>query len=238
MYFWLIPLIIGFIAFIVFIIFRVKERRKEAVIIKGFVSLMFIVTALVCWLLSPVNTHGTFGIFILLGLFFGLLGDVFLDLKYIVFKKEFLFTVLGFIAFAEGHIFYIIGLFVYFYNFNAHILYLLIPLIIAAILAAVTVLMEKFTPIRYNKMKPYVIIYGFILFLVTSLYISSAIQAEWNIVTLNIMAVSFILFAASDLILNNTYFATGFDGPLFIITNHALYYIAQFLIAVSLFFLI
>ena len=36
---------------------------------------------------------------------------------------------------------------------------------------------------------------------------------------------------------NNTYFAPGFTSPGFIISNHILYYAAQFLIAVSLFYL-
>lgn len=237
MYYWLIPLIIGFISLLAFLYFRVKEKRVIAVYIKCFTSLMFIATATVAWLTSK-NPNSTFGIFVIIGLFFGMLGDVFLDLKFIVTKKEFLLTAAGFIAFALGHIAFILGLFIHYFDFNAHVLYLAIPLGASAILVLVTLLMEKFSKIRYKKMKPFVIVYGFILFFVTTIYLSTAIQTKWNVVTIFIMSMSFIAFALSDLILNNTYFAPGFSGPAYIISNHTLYYIAQFAIAVSLFFVV
>ncbi len=236
MLYWLIPLIIGVILLGVFLFFRVKERRVIAVIIKGFVSLMFIATALVAWLTSN-NPHTTFGIFVLCGLFFGLLGDVFLDLKYIA-RNELLFTILGFFAFAFGHICYISGLFIHFFDFNASIFYIIIPAAIAVLLTVVTLLMEKFLPIRYGKMKPFVVIYGACLFFATAIYWSATIQYRFNILTLVMMSVGLVLFMASDLILNNTYFAKGYNGPVYIVTNHVLYYVAQFLVATSLFFLI
>lgn len=237
MLFWLIPLVIGFVLLAVFLYFRVREERVTAVIIKGFVSLMFIATALVAWLTSK-HPSSTFGVFVLLGLFFGLLGDILLDLKFIILKKELMYTILGFFAFAIGHIFYVTGLFIHFYDFNSNILYLIIPIIVAILLTVVTVLMEKFSPIRYGKMKPYVIFYGFILFFTTSIYMSTTFQHSWNVTTIAIIAVSLLFFMLSDLILNNTYFAKGFSAPFFIITNHTLYYSAQFAIAASLFFLV
>ena len=236
MFYWLIPLIIGFVLLAVFLFFRVKEKRVTAVIIKGFVSLMFIATALVAWLTSK-NPQSLFGVFVLLGLLFGLAGDILLDVKYIDLKRELLFTRLGFIAFAVGHIFYVTGLFVNFFNFNASVLYIIIPAIIAVVLMVVTLLMEKFTKVRYEKMKVFVIVYAIILFFTTAIFMSAAIQSGWQNTTVAIMAVALISFALSDLILNNTYFAPGFSGPVFIITNHVFYYVAQFAIAASLFFL-
>ena len=237
MYYWLIPLVIGFLLLGVFLFFRVKEKRVIAVVFKGLTSLMFIATALVAWLTSQ-NPNTTFGVFVVLGLFFGLLGDVFLDLKFIVLDKEDLYTMLGFIAFAIGHIFFISGMFVHFFDFTKNVLYLIIPIIISLVLMLATLLMEKFTEIRYGKMKPFVIVYGFILFFVTSIYFSAAIQSGWQTLTLIIMSFSFVSFALSDMILNNTYFASGFNTPAFVISNHILYYLAQFAIACSLFFLI
>lgn len=237
MLYWLIPLCIGIVLLGAFLYFRVKEKRVIAVVFKGLVSLMFIITALVAWLTSH-NPSSTFGIYILVGLFFGLLGDVFLDIKFITKNHELLFTILGFLAFAFGHIAFITGLFMNFFNFNANVLFLIIPVLVALILMAFTVLMEKFTPIRYHKMKPYVIIYGFILFFVVSIYLSTCIQSGFNITTIVMMFIGFVLFAFSDLILNNTYFRDGYKAPVYIITNHILYYAAQFLIAVSLFYLV
>lgn len=237
MYFWLIPLIIGILLLGVFLYFRVKEKRAIAVIFKGCVSLMFIATALVAWLTSK-NPNNTFGIFVLVGLSFGLLGDVLLDIKYIDLKKELMWTILGFFAFAFGHVFYATGLFIHFYDFNANVLYLVIPIVVTVLLVIVTLLMEKFTPIKYGKMKPFVVIYGLFLFFDTSIYFSTTIMTSWQVVPLVMFAIGLILFMLSDLILNNTYFATGYNKGVYIITNHVLYYIAQFTIAVSLFFLI
>lgn len=234
---WLIPYIIGLVVLGPFLYFRVKELRLLAVIIKAIVSLLFITTALVAWLHT---NHGDnyFGLYVIVGLVFGLFGDVLLDLKYMSKKHEFVYTISGFFAFAFGHAFYLAGLFIYFYNFNANVMYIIVPVIITLLLTAATLLMEVFTKIKYGKMRPYVLLYGLFLFFITSMYISFAIQTNWQVSTINIMAISFLFFALSDLILNNTYFAPGFNKPVYIIVNHVLYYIAQFSIAMSLFYLL
>ena len=237
MFYFIIPLSLGIVTLFPFLYFRVKEKRVIAVIIKGFLSLLFIITALVAWLTSK-NPSSHFPIFILIGLFFGLLGDIFLDIKYITTKKELFYTILGFFTFAFGHIFYTLGLFVCLYDYSASVLYLIIPIIITLLLMTATLLMEKVSKIRYLKMKPFVIIYSLCLFFTTSIYMSAAIQSGFSNMTLVIFAFGLISFAISDLILNNTYFAPGFNTPVFVITNHVTYYIGQFLIAVSLFFLI
>ena len=236
MIYWLIPLIIGAVFLTIFLVERVKEKRVTAVIFKGLTSLMFILTALLAWMFSNRPTC-SFGIFILIALFFGLLGDVFLDIKFITKKYEDLFTRLGFISFGIGHIFFISGLFQYYFYGGIHVLFIIIPAIVAFALAIFSLLMEKFMPIRYGNMKPFIPTYGVLLFFVTAIYFSFAIFYKWNLVNINMMAIAFILFALSDLILNNTYFSEGFNKPIHIILNHVLYYIAQFMIAVSLFFL-
>ena len=236
MYFWLIPFCVGLILVGVFLFYRVKEKRFIAVIFKGYASLMFIATAIVAYLTSS-NPGSTFGLFVIISLSFGLLGDVFLDLKFMDKKREDLFTSLGFISFGIGHILFIGGLFVNFFDFSANALYLIIPVIVTLILVGVVILMEKVSSIRYGKMKPFVIVYGFILFAAVTLFMSTSIQSGWKIQTVWIMAIALILFALSDLILNNTYFAPNCMGPAYIISNHVIYYIAQFTIAISLFFL-
>ena len=197
---------------------------------------MFIATAVVAWLTSK-NPNNWFGIFVLVALVFGLAGDILLDVKYIDLKREHLFTVLGFLAFAAGHIFFSTGLFVFFFDFNSNPFYLIVPALVTALLVTITLLMEKFTMIRYKDMKPYVVIYGIVLFFTVSIYMSTCIQTGWNNTTLIIMFAGLVSFALSDLILNNTYFASGFNTPAFIISNHFLYYAGQFAIAVALFFL-
>lgn len=236
MYYWLIPLIIGAVLLTVFLVFRVKEKRVIAVVFKGLTSVAFIITALVAWQLSKRPTC-SFGIYILIALFFGLLGDVFLDIKFITKEHEDVFTRLGFISFGAGHILFITGLFTNYFYSGIHPLYIIIPAIIAVALAVFTLFMEKLMPIKYGSMKPFVPTYGFVLFFVTAIYFGFSIFYHWQYATLTIMSIAFVLFALSDLILNNTYFSQGFDKPIHIIINHVLYYIAQFMIAASLFFL-
>ena len=71
------------------------------------------------------------------------------------------------------------------------------------------------------------------MFTTISLTILSGFQA----VSLILLMVGGILFALSDLILNMTYFGEGHEKPFDIITNTVTYYIAQNLIALSIFFL-
>ena len=237
MFYCAIPLAIGVILLTLFLFFRVKEKRITAVIFKGLTSFMFIATALVAWLTSS-NPQTIFGLFVVIGLFFGLLGDVFLDIKYIDTNRDSLWTSLGFLAFGFGHIFFITGLLLNYFNFSMNVLYLIIPVVIAIALTVVALLMEKFTPIKYGNMKSHATLYGFVLFFVTAIYWSATIQTNFQNITLLVMSLGFILFALSDLILNNTYFAPGFNTPAFIISNHIFYYVAQFAIAASLMFLL
>ena len=236
MLYWIIPLAIGAALLWFFLFFRVKEKRATAVIFKGLVSLMFIATAIVAWQTSA-HSQNLFGLFVILALFCGLLGDIFLDLKFVIKEKEDLYTVLGFVSFGVGHIFSITGVLTYFFNFSLSPLYIIIPILISIVLVIVSLLMEKFTPIKYKKMKPCVILYGFLLFLVASLYFSTSIQGGFSNITIISMAFGYVLFALSDLILNNTYFAPNCNSPLYVISNHLIYYIAQFSIAISLFYL-
>ena len=179
-----------------------------------------------------------FGLFVIIGLVFGLAGDILLDIKYMTQNKEHLFTVLGFLAFAACHSCFTSGLFIYFFDFNASPLYLIIPVLVTALFVVITLLMEKFTMIRYKDMKPYAIVYSFFLFFTVFIYMSICIQTTWSNPTLFIMFGGLVAFALSDIILNNTYFASGFNTPAFIISNHVLYYVGQFAIAVALFFLV
>ena len=79
---------------------------------------------------------------------------------------------------------------------------------------------------EYGKFKAITGIYGAILFGMTLLAGSLALYNHFQYMTLNLM-----------FILSGTYFSTGKDRPVDVITNHATYYIAQFIIATSIFFI-
>ena len=237
MLYWLIPLVLGVLSLAVFLYLRVKEKRVYAVIAKGVTSLFFIATGFVAFFTSQ-NPRVTFGVLIISGLFFGLLGDVFLDIKFITKNHEYLFTALGFITFGIGHICFTTGAFLNFYDFSKSVLYIIIPIIVTLVFSGTTLLMEKISNIKYGNMKPYVIGYSLVIFFAVTMYFSVALQHGFQLVTLDMMFVGLVLFALSDLILNNTFFSPNCNTPAYVISNHVVYYVAQFVIAVSLFFLI
>ena len=237
MLYWLIPLCFGIISLVVFLYFRVKEQRVKAVILKGITSLFFIATGILSFL-SSQSPRVTFGVFTIIGLFFGLLGDIFLDIKFITKNYEYLFTALGFITFGIGHICFTTGLFLNFYDFSKSVLYIIIPGIATLICVVLTLLMEKISKIKYGNMKPYVVGYGLVIFFAVFMYFSVALQHGFQLINLDMMFGGLVLFAFSDLILNNTFFAPNCNTPAYVISNHVVYYIAQFVIASSLFFLI
>lgn len=240
MYYWIIPLVLGILSLIAFLIFRVKEKRLIAVILKGTTSIFFILTALLAWL-SKGTIDTLFGLFVVIGLLFGLGGDIFLDLKFMSKKYEDLYTRLGFISFSIQHIFLSIGLFTYFYQkgeYGLEPLYIVIPAILTLVFMAIVLIMEKVTPVKYGNMKPFAIGYGLVLFFTMNAYCSFAIFYKFQVITLILMAVGLIFFTLSDMILNNTYFKEGCNTPMYVISNHICYYLAQFLIAISLFFVV
>lgn len=238
MYYWIIPLSLGVVFLILFLIERVKENRLIALIFKGLTSLMFILTGLLAWIFA--DKHNYFGLFVTIGLVFGLFGDIFLDIKFMSEKHDTLFTRLGFISFGIGHLFFITGLISTFTKENIIInqpIYIIVPAALSLVFTLLALLLEKFTNIKYGNMKAFAIGYGLVLFFVMNLYWGYVAFLKFKVLTLILMAVGFILFTLSDMILNNTYFAKGCNTPKYIISNHICYYAAQFLIAASLFFI-
>ena len=117
------------------------------------------------------------------------------------------------------------------------ILYIILPLVIACAVGAGNLALAPVMKMEYGKFKAITGIYGAILFGMTLLAGSLAIYNHFEFWTLNLMFIGGVFFAISDLILSGTYFSTGKDRPIDVITNHATYYIAQFIIAMRIFFI-
>ena len=163
----------------------------------------------------------------------GLLGDVWLDLKYVFPEKDVPFTYAGFCVFGIGHMLYLAGMLLRFWPAGRP-MYVLLPFLLAALLSAGNALLEKPMRLRYGKFKPVVIAYGFLLFSTVLVSGSLALANGWQVPALNLLFMGGILFALSDLILSGTYFGTGRDRPIDIALNYITYYAAQFLIASAL----
>ncbi len=238
MAFLIILLVLGALDLCWFLAERVKEKSTKAAMIKSSVSVLFMSVAAVAWSLIPDGAqHAKFAPFLLIGLLCGLLGDIWLDLKFVYPKEIEIYTFAGFYAFAAGHILFIIGL-IWQYGIGVPILYIIVPLLIACAVGAGNVALGPVMKMDYGKFKAITGIYGAILFGMTLLAGSLALYNHFQYTTLNLMFAGGILFAISDLILSGTYFSTGKDRPIDVITNHAAYYAAQFLIAMSIAFIV
>ena len=233
-----LSLALGLIGLAIFLRLRVEASTAKAAMAKSFVSAMFISAGVSAFLNSQAlgQSIGWFGFFVIIGLLFGLFGDIWLDLKFVYRDDEDTHTFAGFLAFAAGHILFIYGLIRYFGD-SSKLLYIILPIVLGIALGCATVLGAKLMKLEYGKYKAISMFYASILITMTLLSGSLALMNSFKVMTLNLMFAGGVFFLISDLILSGTYFGEGKNRPVDIITNHVTYYIAQYLIASSLLFL-
>ena len=220
--------------------FYVREKLRgttlKAALWKSVVSALFVAAAVCAWYTAAAGgTLSVLGAFVVPGLVFGLMGDIWLDLKYVYAHDDAPLTYAGFATFGVGHILYQLGMLLQFYV-HGKAGYVLIPLGLALVMGVGNAFLEKPMKLRYGQMRPVVIAYGFLLFLSVLLSGSLALLHRWQEPALNLLFIGAVLFAASDLVLSGTYFGEGRDRPVDIVMNYLTYYPAQFLIAWSLAF--
>ncbi len=97
---------VGLFSVITFIIVRLKGVGIKALVFKVLSALIYLMISVMATMLTG---HSTLASAIIIGQVFGLLGDVFLDQKYIHREYDQAYTHLGFIAFGIGHICFVIG---------------------------------------------------------------------------------------------------------------------------------
>ena len=216
-----------------FLFEKVKAYSLKEVFLKTGTSLLFIALCIYTMTQSGLTK---FPYFALAGLVCGMLGDIALDLKYVYKEKDFEYTIAGFIAFGVGHILYVTGMFLEFYN-GQSVLYIIIPLLVGLLMGPITLLVGKLCNCEYGKMKPVAFIYAVLLFSTVSTGFSLWMMSGFANTGLLMMFIGGVLFAVSDLILNMTYFSEGHEEPFDLISNAVTYYAAQYLIAFSILFL-
>ncbi len=224
-----IALVPGIVATILFIALRVKKVSVPVLITKAAASVFFISTA--CAALAVNSMALNYGLLVIIGLVCGLLGDIWLDLKYVYLQDREVYLYAGFYSFFVGHLFFLAAIFSH-YNWTA--VTLVLSIVPALIGAAATVAMEKPMKLIYGKFKLTCFIYGFILMAVAASSIVAAVvtgETVWIF-----MSIGGMLFVLSDVMLSGTYFGEGKNTPVYIVANHVLYYAAQFVIASSVLF--
>lgn len=230
MYMYSTVLVAGIAATLIFLLVRVKKGGLPGVIAKAIASVLFISTACAALAVNPAES--AYGLLIVIGLTCGLLGDIWLDLKWVYVSDRDTYLYAGFYSFFTGHLFFLAAIYMS-YDWTA--VTLLVSVAAALIGAAGSIVMEKPMKMSYGKFKTTCFLYGFILMLVASSSVVAAFvtgRTVWIV-----MSAGSVLFFLSDLVLSGTYFGEGKNTPVFIVMNHALYYAAQFTIASSVLFL-
>ena len=231
--FYVASLVLGAAALCFFLKLRVKKCSAQATVSKAFVSVFFILS----WIVTAyVKNMPPFAAFVGAGLVMGLLGDIWLDLKFCYAPDNDFYTKMGFLSFAVGHVFFCIGVVFGVTKFNA---VAILPAAGVALVASLVVYFgEKAMKLKYGAYKIISTLYGAVLFFMAAFAFFTALFAglkeNMNLV---VMAIGGVLFVLSDLILSGTYFGEGKNRPVDVITNHVLYYAAQFVIAASVLFL-
>lgn len=231
-------LVCGAVLLFVYIREKIKSYSVKAVILKSLVSVLFVTVGVYgTWLAAAKGNDSPLCPFVVLGLLLGLLGDIWLDLKYVFPEKDGPFTYAGFCVFGVGHILFISGMLMSYYPAGKPTTVIL-PILLALVLSVGNAFMEKPMKLHYGKFKPIVLAYGVILFAMVLLSGSLALSYGWKELPLNLLFIGGVFFAISDLILSGTYFGAGKERPIDLALNYITYYSAQFLIASALVFLV
>jgi len=243
---WLIPAIAApLIGLCFYVPRRLRREMRVALLIKCTLSVGFILYALFAGLrLTRVGDvepwAGTLIWFTVAGMVFGLLGDVWLDLKDMVGEYQRFFMFCGFTSFMVGHVFFIIGM------LSAYTMPRWIwPVAIGAgiLVASANLLLEKPLSQAYGSYRNILAGYSFVIGAATAIPVAAAFHVarvpghSWQPA---IFGVGMLLFLISDLVLSQIYFATDpavRNKPLLYVLNYLCYFSAQYTLALSLYFL-
>lgn len=220
-------LLFMFIALTFLLYFTYKPYKNYRGISKTITSISFVFVAISGYIEN--NTNFAYFIFILLGLIFSLFGDVFL-----IYAKENESTmsknfIYGLLSFSFAHIFFSVG-FIWISEFSIY------TIIFTIILSSISLLfLKSIKGLDFKGMFNYVAFYAVVISFMfaqsLNLYLSNNSSFDILIVTIGAL-----LFVLSDLILSFDYF---YKNPPKILgaLNLLVYYTAQALIALSVFYI-
>lgn len=220
-YLWLCAL--GMLVQAAFIIVERKEKYVPAVILKGCASVLFV---LLGFLGMQMAQDRGFASWIVAGLIFGLVGDVCLNLRFVLPKSGQKVFLLGVAAFLIGHILYLVALI----PVAPGTLVYSIP---AGLVAAALLLYWLLKQIEVKgAFKIFGVVYIGVVVLMTAVATGLHIHAPGEKRFLLFM-IGAILFTASDVVLVFNLFGKTKCKALRAV-NLSLYYLGQLLIALSL----
>lgn len=218
-----------------FIVVRVKFGGVSGLLTKTLASFAFLVLAIFG---SFVHGLTLIAVFIILGLIFGFIGDIVLDLKVIYKQHESIYLNAGMLSFGLGHVMYLVATVLFanalFLPDIKTLYYAMIAFGIAGVISIVIALFgEKMLKLNFGKFKIQTVAYTFILSFMSAFSLLVACYAP----TFFIFAGGITFIFISDLVLSKQYFGGMQDNGLLTTLNHAVYYLGQIAIASSLFFI-
>ncbi|MCR4657772.1 MAG: lysoplasmalogenase [Lachnospiraceae bacterium] len=199
-----------------------KEKYVPAVILKGSASFIFVIIGLIAFR-SVSDT--AFGKMVVLGLLFGALGDILLNLRYLSEKNGQKIFLAGIAVFLTGHIMYLVALLPLSDNPA-------VPVIAGAVCAALLLAYIFRTMTVKKAFKIFGIFYVGAIMIMTAVAIGNVISVQTGGRIL--FAVGAVLFTISDIILIFNTFG-GKSTLLWRVVNLFCYYAGQLLIACSVF---
>lgn len=225
---------LGIIATIVFLFKRTAIVTVDVVAIKTLASMGFVLSA-VFFFVTNEACPDYLGAFSIGAACFGLLGDIVLDLKYSKLNDADRCTKLGFWTFLIGHIFYSIAMVSVYGIEPVNIICVCIGIVAGIIIAILT---EKIMKLEYGKFKKITILYTAVLCMTLGFAGGYTITECYTVHSV-LLNIGFALFVISDAFLATLYFSKkekDRTNRTSIVLNHATYYAAQYIIALSLAF--
>ncbi|MDD3947126.1 MAG: lysoplasmalogenase family protein [Clostridia bacterium] len=219
-----------------FLVVRVNKAPIFGLLSKTLASMAFVAMAGVgVYLAGDKLASGAQ--LIVVGLAFGMVGDILLDLKRAHSEFEDLYTTAGMTAFTADHAFVIAATYLI---ATPLIPNLWLPSLISAAIAAAAAPLVMFVSIKMMKAK-FGKHFAFSAFYATYLIFFTVLSVWFAVLnpTFILLCTAMILFLVSDLVLSTMYFVEGKKEDKFlVVVNHVAYYASQILVAAWVFTLV
>lgn len=214
----IIPILIVFILVILMLYYKKKDRKKYYTPFKTAFSISIFLFALFISFYTKKLTNN-YPFYIILGLFFSILGDFFLSIE----EKYFIY---GVISFFITHIFYIIAFLNIKFSFNLYLLSILLFI-------GITTYLMMFK--NLGNLKLPILLYTFIIIIMLYFSLMILLSSNFGYLFRYTLFSGALLFFISDSILstNKYMFKIRYRDYLVGLT----YFIGQILIAISIFYL-
>ena len=218
-------LVLAIATAILFSILRVTHGGMVSLMTKTLASFCFVLLGVVVVFEYPL---GKIGMFVILGLICGMIGDILLDLKSVDHSREDAYLNFGMLAFGIGHVFYV--LFMSFLSGKNVLVEALIAGAFAIVFTLAVVFFSK--QLLGLKLGKFVIQAGGYACML-SFAAAFAVALAFTLSFLWPLAIALVAFWLSDIVLSIMYFGGKSENKFLSILNHVLYYGAQ--IAIALF---